>query len=364
MGETAVSLLSMSAKVYFRGNMRQIWIKKHGDPDVLQIQESPEPTPRIGEVRIRVETIGITYVDLLARMGNYRDAPAPPFVPGFEVAGVIDQIGQGVPNLREGDTVFAYTHLGGYSDVICVPYKQVFKRLKWMPPADAVALIVHYLTAYMMLVVMGSVRPEDKVLIHGVGGGVGGAALDICKIMGAETYGTASPEKHDFLLGRGLNHVIDYRNLDYEKVVMNLTGGKGVQVILDPLGGLHWPKNYRLLSPAGRLVHFGRSNEVKGKKHSMLASLRSLVMLPFYTPLQLMHDNKAVMGVNLGRVWARSDVARNWMKTIITWYDEALFRPQIDKTFLFNEVATSSTCVLFLCASLLHPTRELSRTPV
>ena len=319
--------------------MRQVWIKRYGDPSVLQMQDSPSPTPRSGEVRIRVDAVGITYVDLLARMGSYVDAPAPPFIPGFEVTGVIDQVAQGVPNLKEGDVVFAYTRLGGYSEVVCVPHKQVFRRLEWMSSADAVAITVHFLTAYMMLLVMGSVRQGDKVLIHGAGGGVGAAALDICNIVGAETYGTASPEKHKFLLERGLRHAIDYRNLDYEKVIMNLTGGKGVQLILDPLGGIHWPKNYRLLAPAGRLIHYGTSSEVTGKKRSLLARMRALVMMPFYTPMKLMQDNKAVIGVNLDQVWAHSDIPRVWMKQIITWYDEALFRPQIDKTFPFEKAA-------------------------
>lgn len=319
--------------------MRQIWVKKYGDPGVLQIQESSDPIPRSGEVRIRVQAIGITYVDLLARMGLDPNAPAPPFVPGFEVTGVIDKIGQGVPNVKEGNLVFAYTQFNGYSDLVCVPHKQVFKRLEWMPAADAVAITVHYLTAYMMLIVMGSVRPGDKVLIHGAGGGIGLAALDICAIVGAETYGTASPEKHNALLARGLQYAIDYRNQDYERALMDLTGGRGVQLILDPLGGIHWPKNYRLLAPAGRLVHFGMSSMVTGKKRSLPARLRAMIMMPFYTPMRLMQDNKAVIGVNLERLWSQSDIARSWMKQIVAWYDEALFRPQINKTFPFEMVA-------------------------
>ncbi len=319
--------------------MRQIWIKKHGDPTVLQIQNASEPIPRIGEVRIRVQVCGVTFAELLARMGLFSDTPIPPFIPGFEVVGVVDQVGQGVPDIKEGDAVFAITRHGGYSSVVCVPHMQVFKRLEWMPPGDAAAISLHYLMAYMMLVVMGSVRPGDKVLIHGASGGVGLAALDICRIIGAETYGTSSPGKHDFLLSHGLHYAIDYRNHDYEKVLNNMTGGRGVQLILDPFGGKFWPKNYRLLAPAGRLVHYGMADMVTGQKRSLIAVLRTLIMMPFYTPMKLMRDNKAVIGVGVEQLWTNFNIARPWMKQIVTWYDEALFRPQIAQSFAFEKVA-------------------------
>jgi NADPH:quinone reductase-like Zn-dependent oxidoreductase len=319
--------------------MRQIWISKAGQPEVLQTQSAPDPTPGNGEVRIRVEACGVSFVDVLGRMGMNPNAPKIPFVPGHEVTGVVDIVSQGVPNLKEGDTVFALTRFGGYSDVVCVPHKQVFKRLDWMRPEDAIALTLNYLLAYLMLIVMGSLRAHDKVLIHGVGGGVGLAALDICKIIGAEIYGTASPNKHDFLLERGLTHAIDYRNQDYERTIKDLTGGRGVQLILDSLGGAHWPKNYRLLMPTGRLIHFGIHSMAPAKRRSILAMLRALIMLPFYTPLKLMKDNKGVSGVNIERLWVYADLHQTWMRQIVSWYDEALFRPHIDKTFTFEQVA-------------------------
>ncbi|GJM40128.1 MAG: oxidoreductase [Ardenticatenaceae bacterium] len=321
--------------------MQQIWIQKAGAPEVLKVQDGPDAIPRSGEVRIRVEAAGVNFADVLGRLGIYSDAPRIPYVPGYEVSGKIDLLGQGVPDFREGDSVIALTRFGGYSNVVCVPYKQVFKRLDWMSAQDGAAIPLAYLTAYMMLVVMGSVRAGDKVLIHGAAGGVGLAALDICRILGAETFGTASPEKHDYLLSHGLTHAIDYRNRDYERVVMDLTGDKGVHVVLDPLGGVHWPKNYRLLLPSGRLIHFGASSLAPGKRRSLWSVFRGMVMLPFYTPLKLMSDNKAVMGVNLGHMWEQAGMLRPWMEQIIAWYDEAFFRPKIDRTFSFAEAAAA-----------------------
>lgn len=317
--------------------MKQIWISKAGGPERLVVQEGPTPTPRNGEARIRVEASGVNFADVMGRMGIYPDAPKIPYVPGYEVAGVVDAIGQGVTHLKEGDAVFAATRFNGYSDVVCVPGRQIFKRLDWMSAQHGAALPVNYLTAYMMLAVMGSVRPGSRVLIHGAAGGVGLAALDICHIVGAETWGTASVSKHPFLLGRGLNHPIDYQHEDYGRAVTDTTDG--MDIILEPFGGLHWSKNYKLLRPGGRVIHFGLSAAAPGKRAAWLDMLRAIIRLPFYTPLRLMQDNKGVMGVNLGRLWDQADMLRDWMAAITGWYDEALFRPHIDRTFKFSQAA-------------------------
>lgn len=319
--------------------MKQIWIKKAGEPEVLQLEQAPDPIPRSGEIRIRVEACGVNFADILGRMGVYPDAPPIPYIPGYEVAGVVDLVGQGVPNFKEGDKVLAVTRFGGYSDVVCVNYRQAMQRFDWMTAADAAALPVNYLTAYVMLIVMGSLHPGDKVLIHGAGGGVGIAALDICKIIGAEVIGTASPEKHEFLQKRGLKYPIDYQEPDFEQRVQEITNKRGVELILDPVGGKNWPKNYRLLSATGRLIHYGVSSMANGKKRSILGLLKMLVWLPFYSPFKLMNDNKAVMGVNLGHLWSEKAMLQKWLNEILEWYDEALFRPQIDTYFGFEQAA-------------------------
>ena len=172
-----------------------------------------------------MEGRGLNFSDGIWRLGLYPDAPSIPYVPGYEVAGTVIGVGQGATDLKEGDHVLALTQFNGYSEVVCVPHKQVFKRLEWMSVEHAAALPINYLTAYQCLVVMGSVKPGEKVLIHNASGGVGLAALDICKIIGAETYGTASPGKHEFLRQRGLQHAIDYRHEDYERAIKDLTGG-------------------------------------------------------------------------------------------------------------------------------------------
>jgi synaptic vesicle membrane protein VAT-1 len=319
--------------------MKQVWISKAGPPEVLALQEGSDPTPRSGEVRIRVEAIGVNFADILGRQGVYRDAPPIPYVPGYEVAGIIDSVGQGVPDLKEGDRVFALTPFNGYSDVVCASHKHTFRRLEWMSAEDSVALLLNYLTAYQALIVMGALRPGQTVLIHNAGGGLGVAALDICTIVGAAAFGTASQAKHEFLLARGLKEAIDYRTGDYGRILMELTRDRGVDLILDPLGGAHWRKNYLLLAPTGRLVHLGASTIISGKRRSLWHLFKLLANVPFYTPLRLMNDNKAVIGVNLPLVWQHADLIRPWQVQIIAWYDEALFRPHIDRTFKLSQAA-------------------------
>ncbi|MEM7333312.1 MAG: zinc-binding dehydrogenase [Chloroflexota bacterium] len=310
---------------------------KYGTPNVLKLEESHDPIPRNGELRIKVEASGVSFLDLEARMGKGEQVPTAPFVPGFEVAGTVELVGQGVPDFQEGDSVFALTRFGGYADTICVPYYQVFKRLQWMPVQDAAALPLNYLTAYLLVRVFGSVQSGDKVLIHNAGGGVGSAAVDICRIMGAEIFGTASPEKFDYLRGKGVQNCIDYRNQDYERVVKDLAGKNGVQVILDGLGGVHWPKNGRLLSKTGRHIYYGMQSSVNGQTYSKLAHWRNLIMTPIFHLFQLTSQNRSISGVNMLQLIEEPHLYQKWMKQIISWYDEALFRPNIDKEFLLSE---------------------------
>lgn len=321
--------------------MRQIWVTRHGPPEVLEEREAPDPLPRSGEVRIRVEAIGVNIGDAAARLGLLPHAPEPPFVPGSEVAGTVDLVGQGVAHLREGDPVLAATQGGGYSDVLCVPARQAFRRLDWMTAQEAAALPVNYLLAYVLLVVMGSLRKGDSVLIHDAASNTGLAAIDICRIVGAESYGTAAPDQLELLRERGLQHPVDFHHYDYEREIRERRGGRGVQIILDPLGGPHWTKNYRLLLPTGRLLTYSWGSMAPLRSRRWWDRLQQLVYTQFYTPEKLMSDSKGVLGVDLAALWEEADLLRPWMDQIVHWYDEALFRPLVDRTFTFREAAAA-----------------------
>ncbi len=239
--------------------MKQVVIVGHGGPEKLQLRESPDPEPRQGEVRIRVRASGINFADILAREGLYPDAPRPPAVVGYEVSGSVDKVGGGVDDALIGTDVVALTRFGGYSDVVTVPAKQVFEKPAMLSHEQAATIPVSYLTAWQLLVVMGSLKPGETVLIHNAGGGVGLAAIDVATHVGATIFGTASAGKHPFLTERGVHETIDYRTTDWPSEVDRLTGGKGVSLVIDPFGGRHWKKSYRALRSGGRLGMFGVS---------------------------------------------------------------------------------------------------------
>ena len=199
--------------------MKQIWIPKIGEPSVLEVREAADPEAGAGEVRIRVAASGINFADILARMGLYPDAPKLPAVVGYEVSGHVDQVGPEAEGFVEGDRVVALTRFGGYSDLITVPANQVAPISDALSFDSAATLPVNYLTAWIMLVWLGKVREGDRVLVHAVAGGVGQAALQICKHFGAEVLGTASASKHPRLREVGVAHAIDYRHQDFETEV-------------------------------------------------------------------------------------------------------------------------------------------------
>jgi NADPH:quinone reductase-like Zn-dependent oxidoreductase len=323
--------------------VRQVWISKTGGPEVIQIREAADPEPQPGEVRIRVERAGINFADIMARMGMYPDAPKLPAVVGYEVAGTIDKTGPGVDGARIGEKVLGFTRFGGYSDVVCIPQFQALRRPAAMSADEGAALPVNYITAYQMLVANGCVVKGDKVLIHQAAGGVGLASLDICKIFGAETFGTASSGKHEFLRARGLDHPIDYTTVDFADEVLRLTKGKGVKLILDPVGGESWAKGWNILMPTGRLVMFGYSSMTAGKQRSLRRVVESLLHTPWFkfNPINLMNANKGIIGVNLGHLWHETDMLMGWVLELLQWYEQGKIHPHVDRVFSFEEAGAA-----------------------
>lgn len=321
--------------------MRQVWITRVGAPEVLELREDRDPEPQPGEVRIQVQAIGINFADIMARIGVYPDAPPLPCVVGYEVAGIIDKVDDPSSSFEVGDKVVALTRFGGYSDVVCVPTQQVFAIPDNMTFPEAVALPVNGATAYQTLVVMGALKPRERVLIHGAAGGVGLAAIDIARIIGAEIYGTASASKHVFLRDRGVHHCIDYRTQDFEAEIMRLTDGQGVHLVIDPIGGESWTKSMAVLAPTGRLACIGFSGAAQSKGRNVMAALTNFVKVPWlqFSPIALMNANKAVIGVNLGHLWKHQDMVGTWMRQIMAWAREGKIRPHVGQTFKLADAA-------------------------
>jgi NADPH:quinone reductase-like Zn-dependent oxidoreductase len=319
--------------------MRQVWITKRGGPEVLQVREAADPRPGEGEVRIRVAAAGVNFADVLARMGLYPDAPPLPAVVGYEVAGTVDAVGAGVTGFREGDRVGALTRFGGYADVVCVPAPQAFALPSGLSFEKAATIPVNYLTAWIMLVHLGCVRAGDRVLVHAVAGGVGQAAVQICRWRGAEVVGTASAGKHARLREMGVAHCIDYRTQDFEAEVRRIYGKGGVDVALDAVGGESFRKSYRCLGPLGRLYVFGVSSFAPGRQRSVVAALRGLAAMPRFSPIDMMNTNRGVHGVNLGHLWHRADLLNRMMGDIVALVADGTFDPVVDQVFSFDRAA-------------------------
>lgn len=317
--------------------MRQIVTTGTGGVEVLKVQEKPDPQPRKGEVLIRVRAAGLNFADILSRQGLYPDSPPKPVVMGYEVSGVIEAVGEGINSDFVGKSVAAMTRFGGQSELVTVKAAQVFDKPAALTFEQAAAIPVNYLTAYALLVVMGSLHAGESVLIHNAGGGVGLAAIDIAKKIGAVTYGTASPSKHKFLDERGLDHAIDYRKQDWQPVLMQLTNGRGVDLIIDPIGGKHWKKSYASLRHTGRLGMFGVSTASANGLAGKLKMLKAVVQTPWFFALPLVNRNRGVFGLNLGHMWHEPEKVAIWMRDILRGVEEGWVRPYVDQAFSFED---------------------------
>jgi synaptic vesicle membrane protein VAT-1 len=294
-----------------------VWITRRGGPEVLQVREAPDPTPHAGQVRIRVAAAGVNFADTMARMGLYPDAPPLPTVVGYEVSGTVDAVGEGVTGLKTGDRVLALTRFGGHSDVVCVPRAQMARIPDALSFDKAAAIPVTYLTAWLMLVWHGNVQAGQRVLVHAVAGGVGQAAVQICRWRNAEVIGTASASKHSRLRETGVAHCIDYGTQDFEAEVARITEGRGVDLALDAVGGKSFLKSYRSLAPLGKLFLFGVSSVSTGETRSIVAGFRALLSMPRFRAIPLMNENRGVIGVNLGHLWEKQDFLRARLEEIL-----------------------------------------------
>ncbi|MCL4684377.1 zinc-binding dehydrogenase [Myxococcota bacterium] len=321
--------------------MQQIWISRFGAPETLELREARDPLPGPGEVRIRVEAAGVNFADVMGRLGLYPDLPPLPVVPGYEVAGRIDAVGPDTFPDWVGRDVLAMTRFGGYSDVVCVPERQAFTRPDGMSAELGAALPVNYLTAYQLVEVMGGLRASDTILIHSAGGGVGIAAIQLALRIGARVIGAASQGKHEALRGMGVEHCIDSRTEDFEARVHEISGGRGVELVLDAVGAESFRKSDRCLAPTGRLGLFGLSAAAPDKRRRRLASLRAGVstLRLRWGPLGLMNQNKGVFGVNLGHLWGETERIAGWMETLLEHWRQGVIRPVVAGRFAFERAA-------------------------
>ena len=314
--------------------MRALVITEHGPPEVLRVQQRPDPRPGRGEVRVQVRAAGINFADLLARVGLYPEAPKPPCVVGYEIAGEVDGIGPGVEGLAVGDRVMGGCRFGGYAELVVTAAGSLVPLPEDWSFAEGAALPVAYATAYAALIRYGSLHAGERVLIQAAAGGVGIAATQIAKLVGAEVYGTASPAKHQAIRAIGVDHPIDYRGRDVVKEVRAVAGEKHpLDLALDAVGGRSFRKSFSLLRPGGRLVCFGASEIQSGERRSPLRALRTLAEMPRHNVVRLMSQSKSVIGLNMLTLWDSKDSLDEYIEPLSGWLEQGDIRPVVAEVF-------------------------------
>ncbi len=241
----------------------RVIVTHYGGPDALQVVEEECPEPKDGEVRVRVLAAGVSLPDIMAREGVHPETPSVPFTPGWDLVGVVDRLGDGVSGIATGQMVAAMPISGAYAEFVCLPQRELVPVPSGLDAAEAVSLILNYVTAYQMMHRSAEVKQGQRVLIHGAAGGVGTALLQLGKLAGLEMYGTCSSRGAPTVSGLGA-FPIDYQHQDFVEEIHRLTS-EGVDVVFDPIGGAHLWHSRKALRPGGRVVGYGNTTSLRGE---------------------------------------------------------------------------------------------------
>jgi NADPH2:quinone reductase len=241
----------------------RIVVTHYGGPDALEVVEDECPEPQYGEVRVRVLAAGVALPDVMAREGVHPETPAVPFTPGWDLVGVVDRLGEGVSGIQYGQIVAAMPIHGAYAEFVCLPQRELVPVPVGLDAAEAVSLILNYITAYQMMNRSATVRAGQRVLIHGASGGVGTALLQLGRLAGLGMYGTCSSRGASTVSDLG-GIPIDYEHQDFVKEIYRLTGD-GVDAVFDPIGGAHIWQSRKVLRPGGKVVGYGLIPSIRGE---------------------------------------------------------------------------------------------------
>jgi NADPH2:quinone reductase len=240
----------------------RIIVTHYGGPDALQVVEEQIPEPQDGEVRVKVRAAGVSLPDVMAREGVHPETPLVPFTPGWDLVGVVDRLGDGVSGIEPGQIVAAMPISGAYAEFVCLSQRELVPVPSGLDAAEAVSLVLNYITAYQMLHRSAKVRPGQSALIHGAAGGVGSALLQLGCLARLEMYGTCSARGASAVSALG-GIPIDYQHQDFVEEIHRLTS-EGVDVVFDSIGGTHIWRSRKALRPGGRVVAYGLTGSLRG----------------------------------------------------------------------------------------------------
>jgi NADPH:quinone reductase-like Zn-dependent oxidoreductase len=315
---------------------RHLSVTRNGGPETMESRLTDLGEPGPGEVSVRVEAAGVSFGDILLRLGVIPGSPKPPFTPGFDIAGVVDRIGPGVRGLDAGQPVAALVRTGGYSERLIVPAERLVPRPPGASAAESAAVALNYFIAQQMLHRVAEVRAGQRILVHGASGGVGVAFLQLAQLAGVECYGTASAAKRDLVAKFG-GHPIDYRSEDFVKVVRALPGGT-VHAVFDAIGGAHFNRSSSVLGRGGIMVAYGQSAALVDGKPNKLVGARGFlggIVLPKLVP-----NGKRSLFYNAWSLEKTHPSAyREDLSKVLTLLAEGKIAPLVTKTMPLEEAA-------------------------
>lgn len=313
----------------------RVLITRSGGADVLQVVQAATHTPQRGQVLIRVEAAGVSFADVLMRRGLNPNIPRMPFVPGYDVVGIVEQVGVGVIGLAAGDRVAALTEIGGYSRYVRVAAWRCVPVPSGVKPTDAAATVLNYTAAFQMLHRISGVQSGDSVLIHGAAGGIGTALLQLGKLANLNCYGTASRSKHPVVERYG-GTPIDYHREDFGDRLMMLSGD-GVDYVFDPIGGNHWLRSYWTLHLGGTLVIYGASTALQNGERNPASLLPGMVKLG---TLLFLPDGRRIVGYYLPQyIAAYHEMFREDLTILLQMLKDERIQPHIGAIIPLNEAA-------------------------
>lgn len=315
--------------------MLAVLLRKSGPPQSLRVEEAPDPTPGPGEVLIQVRAAGVNFTDVMSRQGLNPEALKPPFILGHETSGEVLALGEGVDDsggivgvrgLAVGQRVVAYHMSGGYAEKVAVPVEQVFPIPDALAYQCAVVLPLNYGTAYIALYRTGAVEPGMRVFIHAAAGGVGMAAVDLCRREGLEITGGAGTHlKRSRLIVEGVKHVVQSRHLSIRRLSRRIYGDRGYDIILDSVGGPTINDGLRALRPGGRVVTLGVGG-ISG--NGLLGAIRYLLRVPRMTFIDLLKPSLGLYGVNMREMLANRTLMRKVLEELLAMAAENEINPQ------------------------------------
>jgi len=319
--------------------MRAVYLRRHGPPESLRVEEAPEPRPGPGEALIQVQAAGVNFTDVLSRQGLNPEASPLPFILGHETSGDVIALGEGVERLRVGQRVLAYHLAGGYAERVAVPAEQVIAIPDALAYQCAVTLPLNYGTAYVALYRTGPVEPGMRIFIHAAAGGVGMAAVDLSRRAGLEMTGTAGTHfKRARLISEGVKHVVQSRHLHIARLARRIYegGGRAYDIVLDSVGGPSIRDGLKALRPGGRVVSLGVSG-LSGR--GVLGALSYLLRAPRFTFIDLLRPSLGLHGVNLRELIRSQALMRRVLEELVSLADLGEITPQPGRVMALAEAA-------------------------